>query len=1183
MSRLSGGNMSKVYLCIDFDSEEKEEVIIKTFEISDADNKDLHKALFHREVENLEKLDNELIIKIKDKGTDFESNINFIVLDYFESKSLEQVIYKELFNERQKDLIILNILDALVYAHSKGVVHRDIKPSNILINDSNHIKIIDFGISKIKDSLFSDYTVCNFGTPKYASWEQKVLKPIDFRTDIYSVGVVITELLLSKEISLEEDIHNTIVTSDIRNEFKDLLIKMTGEKPEDRFSSISEVKNIFKMLINKDTSKKVYGISFANTVIKKLHLNGYIQNETRFEAKNIIHSDLSNEDIFIENDRNNLREDQQYYKVYGKQFEYKCVIDQKTESTFTIIQIWFRNAATHITNKERAVSLEAEFEVCERMFTSEGFENINDLISDFEVDYRIQRLKSNKEKNEKNSIQRWNYVLNLFADQLEENKNTHQYVGLEKDATGERIIVELKNKELEKVFTDDQLLCMTSASNIHRIKVAGYCIDSEEGKLVIQLSKDASPDDFANSGEISIDKRMVEISLNRQKKALKSVQFKEMHNPKLADILLNPEIAESSTLIKDIKFKSNLDDSKKDAVEKALQAKDIFLLQGPPGTGKTTFISELVTQIITEDSGAKILISSQSNVAVDHAMNKIKSMLPGIKMLRVGRKDKLSLGAEQFTIDEQLDEFISSIKQNCLYYIQELRNKINLNPEVADKYEKLVELEKLKNRVANLDENLFNIQMNLDSINLKYTELKNLSEDLQKFSAKINGNLNIVSEFELKEIVNTFKNEFLSVGETFIKKLDVTNEISDQKSDLEAKLIQLMYEKEELSSNIIERNELLEINSPADFYNIKSSLVSQMENNRKTYERISKVESIQNEWISRIGTDEKLLDVLIKKMSIIGATCLGISSLPYTGEIDFDWVIIDEAGRATAPELLVPITLGRKIVLVGDHKQLPPIIDQTIQEMDLKKQDITIKDLEMSLFEELLSSITPNCIGILKEQYRMHPGIGNLVSKVFYDGQLESMTTESDRNHGYSKWDSKGVVWLSTAKNASKKEQIINNRSHKTYQNNLEVEVIFNTLMDMEREFAEKNIKKDIGIIAGYQAQKSLIRKVYETEYKDRFRFINIEINTVDAFQGRETDVIFYSIVRSNDEGKIGFLSDARRLNVALSRAKELLVIIGDHMSATQEQRLPDGKNNPFGEVLEFMRLNDKHCSFEEV
>ncbi|MGE8005178.1 AAA domain-containing protein [Lysinibacillus sp. NPDC093216] len=1179
LKKLNGGNMSNVYLCIDFDKDQ-ETVVIKTFEWNKEESSELNKALFNRELENLEKLQNKNIVSLLEKGIDVENKLNYIVLEYFRGDSLSDVIYKGVFSEKQKMKIILDILEGLDYAHSKGVIHRDLKPSNILINESNQIKIIDFGISKLKDSIYKDFTVKNYLTPKYASPEQRFLKNLDFRSDIYSIGIVITEIFLEKEFEFEENIIEYVKQSGLEEHFKNLLLIMIDEEVENRIGTVSELRSKFQAFNKRET--KLYGIGFADSVVKRLCQFGYLENESRSEASKLIANDLNKSLIYMDND-NNLRSDQNTYKVYGKQYEFKCVVDKRTDSTFTIISIYFPNKSQHNSNKEWAIIHEGEFEVCVSVTKDNDFDNIHDLISKFEFEYRAKKLKNDQEISEKNSIQRWEKVLRILEEDLEENKSTLQYRHFEVDSLGEKIIIELKNELSEKVFDDEQLLCMTSVHNINRTKLAGYCIDADGNKLVVQLSKDASPDDFAKSGEISIDRRMIETALNRQKKALKSIQYRELNNPRISDILLNPEQAMYSDLYIDLEYASEMDDSKQKAVEKAMLAKDMFILQGPPGTGKTTFISELVNQIYKENPDSKVLISSQSNVAVDHALNKIKDMLPNLSMLRIGRKDKLSLGAEKYMIEEQLSELIESIRKNSLEYIDNLKKQINMDGALIDKYEKILEIDRLKENIEVIDTKILDTQSRLDVIVESYEELKKLNYELEKITHVLNKETKQTDDIELNDIAKTFKDNFISFGNKFLTNLDRAKNLSVDKMEIENSLIETMYKADEVNQELKEAYSYLEIEDVEQFYSLKEEVNLTMKGNQEELEFISRIESIQNEWFSRIGSDEKLLDVLIKKTNIIGATCLGISSLSYNSEIVFDWVIIDEAGRATAPELLVPITLGKKIVLVGDHKQLPPILDKNIQKLDLQQANIKLKDLEKSLFEELMLNINNNCVGRLEQQYRMHPAIGNLVSKVFYEGMLESKTTVAKRNHGISKWDGKGVVWLTTFKSPKRFEQIIKSNSHQTYQNEFEVNIIFDKLLEMEVEYASKKLYKDVGVIAGYQAQKSLIRKEFETKYKDKLKFLNVEINTVDAFQGRETDIIFYSIVRSNDKGKIGFLSDARRLNVALSRAKELLIIVGDHISVTKESTTFDNLENPFLKVYEYISLNESICTLEEV
>jgi hypothetical protein len=126
-----------------------------------------------------------------------------------------------------------------------------------------------------------------------------------------------------------------------------------------------------------------------------------------------------------------------------------------------------------------------------------------------------------------------------------------------------------------------------------------------------------------------------------------------------------------------------------------------------------------------------------------------------------------------------------------------------------------------------------------------------------------------------------------------------------------------------------------------------------METNKDLYKKLSKVESICKEWFEKVGKGEEFISEAVKNVTITGATCLGVANKINNDNLAFDWVIIDEAGRATPPEILVPMILGKRVILVGDHKQLPPIVDKTLNDEQLKEMNIKKEELEESLFEYL--------------------------------------------------------------------------------------------------------------------------------------------------------------------------------------------------------------------------------------
>ena len=253
----------------------------------------------------------------------------------------------------------------------------------------------------------------------------------------------------------------------------------------------------------------------------------------------------------------------------------------------------------------------------------------------------------------------------------------------------------------------------------------------------------------------------------------------------------------------------------------------------------------------------------------------------------------------------------------------------------------------------------------------------------------------------------------------------------------------------------------------------------------------------------------------------------------------FDLSVIDEATQSTEPSALIPYLKGEKTILIGDHKQLPP----TVLSKEALKQG-----LDRSLFERFMELYGEKFSNQLKIQYRMHRKIMEFSSREFYSSTLEAaeevaehtlkdIGAAADRS-GSDCFSDKvlfedyPVVFLDTSEMEAAERSLSGSNS---YDNPVEAEIVL--------DIANKAVKwgvneKDLAVITPYKDQVDLLYQHCKLE--------NIEINTVDGFQGREKEMIIFSSVRSNYKGNIGFLRDLRRLNVALTRARRKLVFIGD-------------------------------------
>lgn len=304
-------------------------------------------------------------------------------------------------------------------------------------------------------------------------------------------------------------------------------------------------------------------------------------------------------------------------------------------------------------------------------------------------------------------------------------------------------------------------------------------------------------------------------------------------------------------------------------------------------------------------------------------------------------------------------------------------------------------------------------------------------------------------------------------------------------------------------------------------------------------ERLAQIYKVQKEWLQRIkGVDEIEYQIVLNSC-IIAGTCVGFTSNEAIRDMVFDYVIIDEAAKATTPELLISIIKANKIILVGDQNQLPPFLNS-----DLCKKMTTelIKKLKKGLFGSLYEILPNTHKVILATQYRMHPTIGNLISSVFYNNEIATGVTAEERVHNVERFRKYAIVWLNTSKCGPGRCE--EKPPAGSYENLLEAQIIKRLLKDIDSSVGGKDT--NIGIITGYFAQKELIKKeIKNCNFDNISRYM--DINTVDAFQGKENDIIIYSTVRSSDlHNDIGFLKEKERINVAFSRAKCLLIIVGD-------------------------------------
>ncbi len=345
-----------------------------------------------------------------------------------------------------------------------------------------------------------------------------------------------------------------------------------------------------------------------------------------------------------------------------------------------------------------------------------------------------------------------------------------------------------------------------------------------------------------------------------------------------------------------------------------------------------------------------------------------------------------------------------------------------------------------------------------------------------------------------------------------------------------------------------------------DNYNQNKEKILEGIADQRELNRWAKIKEIQKDWIER-SVEKNCLDYqMVRSATVIAGTCIGFLANGFVKDMEFDYVIIDEAAKATTPELLVSIIKAKKIILVGDQNQLPAYADEKISPMIVK----LTKNPEYRMFDILFNSLPDSHKQVLSTQYRMTENIGNLISTVFYNGSIDTGCIEKDKLHGLSRYEGNSIIWFDTSRNNRKDQKKTKGNS---FMNEEEKRIILEILDDLKTSNELENL--DIGIITGYSGQKDILRNSVKAIGFDKIA--QIDINVLDAFQGRENDIIMYSTVRTKDS--IGFQKEKERVNVAFSRAKKLLIICGDLEFFYNY----DDPNNKFIEIIDYIRSHE-HC-----
>ncbi|KWB99494.1 hypothetical protein WL45_05325 [Burkholderia ubonensis] len=1117
--RLSGG-MAVVYRATGV-LDHRERAVKVPLVVADSE---LFRLSFLREERALSDLYHANIVRLVDRGSVL--GVPYLVLEWLVGGDLKKRIQEQgpVSWSEFYEIVGRPLLRALVYAHQRHWAHRDLKPQNVLFDEAGAPKIVDFGIARNTNQPQLGLTFFQTGSPPYTPPESDDGYRSD-RRDLYSWAAIAISCLTGTVFYNADDMRIALETLREFAAPKEILRKALAQSANERHETASllmaELDSYHAAAIGKAQAPIDVCIVIASACIQTLRAEYVALDEN--ESIGYIVGDLNNAwSAFVDEQAGTVQ-------IFGATLRAKCKIAEYSLSVESLV-IHTPDRARELREQNPTVA-GVTFQAGKMRDYGAARDALRTFLSRLEVVDSV-RAQQAEDKRRSKWFDCWGEFLREKERQIKVKQR--EFLARRVDDDGEFLVATIEG-DFEREELGPSLVMQTAGGKPVILTVVD--VEADQVRLFLRSGK---------RGDIRTSNVMLQTnfeaerkSLQKQRAALDDIRAGRAVSPDIGSVLSEPETAAPPEPA-GMGFPEHLSADKRQVLDKAMEVSSLLVVNGPPGTGKTTLIAELISAYRTRYPERRILLSSQTHVALDHIIAKLDDKGLSDQIVRIisfssENAHKVSKSVEPLTLERKVKEW-------CL--------------KAEERSEQFIEIY-AKNRGINA----FEIKTEL--LGRAYMEtrkaLRRLESTLQKLKEK---SVQIDSE----------RLEKLAAGEPPDphELLTQTEQTLTEESDLKGNIDSLRARLSRLTVNLDRLNGLgADFNDApdADLEGLLDGLVGTGAGKKE----LMPLMKLHLDWLARLGSERSFHGAVLREARIVAGTCIGLGSTPAFQQDEYDLCIVDEASKATATETLVPMSRSRRTILVGDPKQLPPFIESLEDE---NGEPVFSDDARKSLLQVLLSQLPKDNVEELFEQRRMCSTIGHLVSHAFYENKLENVRGDEERNEVVARIYPTPVVWLSTSKLSTRSETLV---PGDTYENGTEAHEVIEQLKAIARHTRKAKEPIEVAVIAAYSAQVTLLRDTIAQQIGQHDGF-TVEVNTVDAFQGREADICLYSVTRSNDEDKIGFQREKERLNVALSRARDALVIIGDAKFCHRVKG-----QNPFREVIDYIYANPDFCTMRNL
>lgn len=1094
-------------------------------------------AAFSRETKSLQAVDHPHIVKVLDVGTDPEDERRYLVFEWMEANLEDHLVANPLDGwDDYYEQVGGPIIDALCHAFGRHIVHRDLKPANILVDHDGVVRLTDFGIAKFRNAVQPEITLAGFRSVPFSPPESSDGAFSDSR-DVYGFGVLTLRCLTNRKLVTYDDVYEVLQEVDLPDPVYRVIARCIDKEPEKRFQNILELQvqlgSIQEARQQAWIQTPVHYVRFRPKALEQIgadykHLDSARLSRVLLED---LHESLSIVSAPASQSAGKKPPPGQRLELFGARYSYNAFVDQREPDHIEIQSIGRPNPGLLEMRRIDSWQPKIELRLGRPLPGANGRQLVVRFLAQLAAHEELTAVKRAQEAHER-VFRVWQQLLN--AQDAVERSQRRSISFISAEVIGSRIEFVVAAGESDTELVGQPWTVSLPGGGT----IAGEVESISDSRLVLWIDSGRA-DAVPTRGELRFDTRASRKALDKQRAALDAIRFARSVRTDLKGLLANPQTSAEPQRIEVTEFfQSDLDQDKREIVGTSLGSPDFLLVEGPPGTGKTRLITEVILQALRRAPHSRVLLSSQTHVALDNALERVGAIDPDLKIVRIGNRldPRIAESVRPLLLSTQVEEWLRQVAKKSSAFITAWaeahgidRQDVDLGMAVS-RYKLALECElRVRGQIAGVEQELGALQSDVAA-----SETSGNGGTYQELQERIK---------QREEHLDSLRHEHTRAAARVVAAKRTLAQTGAHGPELSRQ--RELQELEEWEEGLL--------------------------NHSATTRRCKQLIELGEEWELRFGKSSDFHGALLADAQVVAGTCVGFMGARGIQEIEFDLCIIDEASKATATELLVPLSRSRSWMLVGDRNQLPPFTQRALESPALLEDyGLAEDDIKSTILDYLVAALPASCQSALTHQHRMCAPIGNLVSSCFYDGRLE---TVRDSNGLPIDALPRPVTWFSTSALQERHEQ----RVKPSHKNILEVKESLKFLRRLNFFSKARKARRSVVFLTGYGAQRTEFERSFAA-VRAELEWLDVTANTVDAFQGREADVVIYSVTRSNKEGELGFLSERKRLNVALSRARDGLAIFGDHVFCSSVRG-----QSPFIDVLQHIRSHGDECALEEL